>query len=121
MNSTISNIKDKLKRLPHILVNGTKNEIQDLLHAPLDILSSGLENLLNQLKSFGLVFAALGSCMALIIIMPLIELTFIGMKIAKIPADLWLNSARRVSIKLKELISPEKRRRRLDDAVKRRL
>ena len=126
MDKTLFRIKEKLKSIPGVisLRNAT---ISSIFNAPIEILGDSFEWVSETAQSFGLHFGFIGICLLFIVAMPAIEIALLGLKVLKIPANLWIDSARRVSGKLSQISPPgnvsvtsifKKKKRRWDDNIK---
>ena len=70
---------------------------------PVNLVSDGYKWLVHHLKSLATAVGLLTTSMVFVMIMPLIELVVVGVKAAKIPIRLWMNSARRAKQRTEEL------------------
>lgn len=77
--------------------------MESLFSAPLELLSDGYGYITDFIKSISWTFGLMSTVFMFIVLMPLIELVFIGIRIVKIPANIWLGSFRRVTGKLGSL------------------
>lgn len=100
MDGTIARIQGTLKLIPNKL-NITKANFDSFLESPFEQISDGFDAIVDYVKSIGSVVGLLTGLMVFILIMPALELVMIGLKIARIPAGMWLGSARRVMTNLK--------------------
>lgn len=122
MDVTIQNLKEKLSKIPGL--NITRTDIDLILEHPLDALKNSVDSIVEYIKTFGSSIGLVGICLVAIMIMPMLEIIFIGVRLVKIPAGMWLNSVRRVSsqvssIKLSDTINLTRpKRKRWDDGHK---
>lgn len=123
MNGTLARFKESLKMLPDKL-NITKANFDILIDAPFEVLGQGFAKVIGYMKSLGSTIGILSVVMVIVLIMPAIELAIVVLKIARIPANMWLASARRVTANISE--STERlprmfrgrRKRRWEDTTK---
>lgn len=95
MNATLELIGKAIEKIPAKL-NITREDFDEFFAAPLELIQSGLAQITKYISGLGSGFALMGLCMMIILIMPALEILIIGIKVAKIPASLWINSAKRV-------------------------
>lgn len=123
MNETLTKIKDSVKQL-HGKFNLTKPDAFTFIEKPYELITGGLEKITNYLKSLSSLVGLLTGAIFLVVLMPLLELIILSYRVAKIPARLWLSSARRVKDRLtwtsnNSLPNPFRRRRKCwDDSIK---
>lgn len=125
MNSTIARIKDSIKLLPGKF-NLTKVDLESIFDAPFDFISNSFVQIADFLKSMTSIVGVMTVAICIVLIIPALEVVMIGFKLAQIPANLWLGSARRVTCnfratgvyrrKLTGFFS--KRKKRWDDSVR---
>lgn len=119
MNMTLMKIKESINLLPGKF-NITKIDLDSFLLAPYKTLSDGFEHISTYIKSLGSVLGVLTAVVMFIMIMPILELAMLGIKIVKIPVNLWMSSARRVVHKIRDS-SPKflksRKKKRWDDMV----
>lgn len=100
MNTTSTRIKESLKFLPDKF-NITRANFDSFLDTPFNLINKSLEQIIDYVKSLGTVLGILSTIMIFIIIMPAVELIMIGLRIARMPANIWLGSARGVTANLR--------------------
>jgi hypothetical protein len=125
MDTTLASIRKTISLLPNSiqLSNLTMN---GLMKTPVNVIYDGFEWLIDITKFIVPNIGLLTACMMFIILMPVIELVIVGLKIATVPANLWLGSLRRVSSRVSmlstganKLTNPfKKKRKRWDEPNK---
>lgn len=125
MNVTLSRLKATIKGLPTSL-NLTSANFGSFISAPFDILTDSFQYIAGLMKSLSFGFGILSTVLMFVIMMPLIEIIILGLKIAKVPANMWLGSFRRVRTKISHLPnlvtygnSLSKTKRKWDTVIKR--
>lgn len=126
MNATLSRIKEAVGRLPDSIHLNTTS-LGEVLDAPFELMSDGYKWIKEMIQSLGLSFNLLTICAIVILVVPMIELVLVVVKIAKIPANIWISSAKRVSNHFSSMphvatssVSSvfKKKRRRFNDVTK---
>lgn len=123
MNITLAKIRESIKLLPGKL-NITRANFDTIFDAPMKYITSGFDQLSIYIKSIGSMMVMLSVVVVFIMIMPALELIMIGLKVAKVPANMWLSSARRVTSNLKFISTTgttkifRSKKQRWEDSVK---
>ena len=123
MEIKANKFREKIKKLPEAL-NMTRSYILDFIEEPIHAITDSLEWLGEVIRSLGVTVGTIGALCMIIVLVPVLEMVLIGIRIIKIPTNLWLGSARRIRIKMKEILPrnipiPFKQQtRRWEDAIK---
>jgi hypothetical protein len=107
MNFSLDAIKAGVQNLPGKL-NFTRPDFDTIIDLPINALNDGYHWIIAHLKSISSLVGFMTGCMIFVMIMPLVELIFFGIKFIKVPLSLWISSAKRATrrvIELKEEIS----------------
>lgn len=120
MTLSLTRIKESLHNLPETLkFNNTTMSIFD---DSITYLTNGIDYVTEAIHNIGVHVGVLSALIIFILIMPAIELVFLGLRVARIPATIWLNSARRVTMKFKSLTNSsdlfKKKRRSWSENIK---
>lgn len=104
VNASIAKIQTVMKRITGPL-NITRAQFESIFNEPLDLIGGTVTSLMDFLKTMGVTIGIMSGIMMMIALVPILELIIVGLKVAKLPANLWLGSARRVTCHLRQLPS----------------
>jgi hypothetical protein len=102
MNKTITRIKVGLCKLPGAL-NMTRTDFDAILSAPRELLKDSLKWLGETFEFLSLPFGMMAIIIAVIVLLPVIELVIFGMTLMRIPVRIWTGSARRVGTRMSSI------------------
>ena len=95
VNNSLAKIQLVLNKLSKPL-NITRAQLESIFNEPFEFIGGAFNSLLDFFKTLGITIGIISSLMMMIAIVPMLEIFIIGLKIAKIPANIWLSSAKRV-------------------------
>ena len=104
VNASIEKIQRVMNKITGPL-NITRAQFESILNEPFDILRGAASSLMDFFKTMGTTIGIMSGIMMMIALVPMLELIIIGLKIAKLPVNLWLGSAKRVTCHLRQLPS----------------
>lgn len=102
LNITLVRIKDTVKGLPQ-QVNLTQADLDDLFTNPFGVLTDGLAQITQYIKTIGATLGLLSGVLLVLMLVPLIEVALVCIKIIGLPIKLWIGSAHRVSTRIRSI------------------
>jgi len=102
LNFSLDAFKDRVSKLPGSL-NFTQPDFDTLIDTPINLINDTYTWIIAHIKSLTTMAGFLTGCMVFVMIMPIVELIFLGIKIAKVPISLWISSLKRATRRVGQL------------------
>ena len=104
MDTAYDKFVSSLQAIPHKL-NITNPTIVSFFDDPLSFITDFFGSIWEHIKTLGIIVGSIAGLLMLALIMPIIELLFLGFKVLKIPIKIWYNSLARMMLAVNEKIT----------------